>query len=132
MKEFFVIIGAYKEESAGQIKELTEAVERFRLPKFYSRDKMEKLDTTTLFETPTEVKIGDLNKLVYLDKEKNPDLITSIRHLLSFGAKGVVLTFGNNENRDYIRENRAYGAKEVKSFAEELIRLCPLFGRRLA
>lgn len=131
MKDFFVVVGAYKEESEGQIKELIEAVKRFRLPKFFSSEEIGKMQTTDLTITPTESKIGDLEKLVYLTKEKNPDLIFALRHLLAFGAKGVVLTFGNNENRNYIREKKAYSAKEVKAFSEELLRLSPLFGRRI-
>ena len=132
MRDFFIYVGAYKEESEGQIKELKEAVERFRLPHFCTRDEREKMDLTDLVFSKNEAKIGDPGKLVFLQKDKNPDLIFALRLLLSFGAKGVVLTFGNNENRDYIRENKAYSAKEVKSFAEEAIRLAPLFGRKLA
>ena len=131
MRDFSVVIGAYKEESAGQIKELVDAVERFRLPKFFSAEEIAETDTTDLMQTEKEVKIGDLDRLVYLKKEKNPDLVIALRHLLSFGAKGVVLTFGNNETRDYIRDGKAYSAKEVKAFAEELLRLAPLFGRRI-
>lgn len=131
MTDFIIVVGAYREESEGQIKELTEAVERFRLPKFYSRVEIESLDTTDLVETPTEAKIGQKDKLVFLDKTKNPDPVVSLRYLLSFQVKGVVLTFGNNDTRDYIREGKAYSAKETKVFAEEIIRLAPLFGRRI-
>ena len=132
MEDFYVVVGAYKEESEGQVKELTEAVERFRLPKFYTRTEMDELPTTDLVLKENEVKIGDLNKLVFLEKDKNPDLVAALRVLLALSAKGVVLTFGNNDTRDYIREKKAYSAKEVKAFAEELLRLSPLFGRRLA
>ncbi|MBR1747955.1 MAG: hypothetical protein IJ735_07100 [Clostridia bacterium] len=132
MKDFVVVIGAYKEESAGQLAELQETVDRLRLPAFLSQKDIESMPHTDIVTDATEVKVGDLNKLVLLDKERNPDLVAALRHLLAFGAKGMIVLFGNNDTRDYIRENKAYSAKELKTFSEELLRLLPLFGRRLA
>ena len=131
MKDFLVVLGAYKEESEGQIKELKEAVERFRMPRLYANAEIKDLDVTFLAQTPGAACLGNNEKLVFLSKDRNEDLVSAARLLLALDARGVVLLFGNNENRDYIKEGAAYKAKEVRAFCEELLRLAPLFNRRL-
>ena len=126
MKDFSVYLTAYKEESEGQVKELKSFANTLNVPYISHAE----LPETVTMETGTDfarVPAG----IIYIDKEHNPDLIKAARLALAFGANGVIIPFGNNENRDYIKNNVAFLSKEVKKAVEEINRLAPLFGRKI-
>ena len=126
MKEFGVFLTAYKEESEGQIKELQAFAANFGVP-FLRRSE---LPDTVKMESGADYAHMQ-SGIIYIDKEQNDDLIKALRLALTFNADGVVIPFGNNENRDYIKTDLAYYSKEVKKALEEVIRLAPLFGRKI-
>lgn len=126
MKDFSVYLTAYKEESEGQIKELASFADNNNVP-FIRRALLPSTNTMSSRDNFAEVPSG----VIYIDKEHNPDLIRAVRLALTFDADGVVIPFGNNANRDYIRDEIAYYSKEVKKAVEEIKRLAPLFGRKI-
>lgn len=124
MKEFFIYLTAYKEESEGQLKELRAFADDHNVP-FLRRDELPESET---METSTNsANVGE--GIIYIDKEHNDDLIKAVRLALTFDADGVVIPFGNNDKRDYIKNNLAFSSKEAKKAVEEITRLAPLFGR---
>ena len=127
MKHFFIYLTAYKEESKGQIKELSSFASTLNTP-YLSHAELPDFVTMESGEDCARVPAG----IIYIDKEHNPDLIKAVRLALTFGADGVVIPFGNNENRDYIKNNVAFLSKEVKKAVEEATRLAPLFNRKIA
>lgn len=124
---FYIIPCAYARESEGQIKELTRTVNSCKLERLY--DGYVGAETLDTVGEAVRVKKGG----VYLvEKPRNPDIIRAVRILLAMEAGGVVIEFGNNPVRGYIKDGSAYSAREFVAAVDEVKRLAPLFGRRTA
>ena len=124
MKELFIYLTAYKEESEGQLKELCAFADSLNVPFLY-RDELPASETMETGKNSANVGEG----IIYIDKEHNGDIIKAVRNALTFGCDGVIIPFGNNDKRDYIKNNLAFSSKEAKKAVEEIMRLAPLFGR---
>lgn len=129
-KPFYFLTGAYREESGGQLAELDKFVKSAGLPRLYAAEEIALWGDLAELIVDGDTAYVPRNSVLSVDKKKNPDIVRSTRTALSMDAKGIVLLFGNNPNRDYIKDGLAYSAQEVKRAAEEAIRLSPLFNRK--
>lgn len=130
-RPFYLIAGAYREESLGQLEELKRAALACGL-RFFTAAEIERLGKLPVMRASAGTAEIPQNTLVYMDKRENPDAVLAVRAALSLNAVGAVMLFGNNPNRGYIRDGSAYRSGELRDAAEEAARLAPLFGRRLA
>lgn len=130
MKNFFVFVVSVEETGAGILKENACAVLSFGISKCLTLPEVEKKVEIGRIATGEASSFYERDKVLYVDKCKNPDIVTAVRTALCHDAQGVIIPFGNNKNRPYIREGRAFTTKEAATAVEEIKRLCPLFGRR--
>jgi len=131
MKKFYVVIISTEEDGAGILKENERAVRSCGLSGCCDIETVkEKLKIGKISAAGNSVNVTD--GILFLDKRDNPDIIFSVRLALCFGAEGVIIPFGNNKNRPYIREGRAYTTKEMSAAVGEIKRLAPLFNREFA
>ncbi len=131
MKKFYVAVISAEENGAGILKENERAVRACGLSGCCDIEAVaEKFKIGKISASGSSATVTD--GMVYLDKRENPDIIFSVRLALCFGAEGVIIPFGNNKNRPYVKEGRAYTTKEMVSAVGELKRLAPLFNREFA
>lgn len=126
-RPFYVFSKLYKEEGAGQIEEGARV----------------SASSGAAFLTEEEAKRFPLRKLtvkgksaeseegvVFLLKSEAPDVVEAVRLALSFACDGIIIVFGNNPSRSYIRNGEVYDVSDLKKSCDEAKRLCPLFGRK--
>lgn len=130
MENFYVSVISIEEKGAGILHENDCAVLLLGLRKCLTLPDVEKRFPIGSIATGEAAAFVEKGKVLYIDKRKNPDLVKAVRTALCFGAVGVVVPFGNNVNRPYIREGRAYDKKELTAAIGEIKRLAPLFGRK--
>ncbi len=128
-KPFTIILSAYKEESSGQISELIRFAEKYGA-KLVSHAELEGLKFEAMTSSSCSACVKE-NALLYMDKKNNANIVLAVRAALTFNAAGILIKFGVNPMRDYILNGDCYAAGEVGKGLNELIRLAPLFGRRL-
>lgn len=129
MKNFFTAVVSIEEIGMGVLKENDRAVLSCGIIKCLNMEIIEGKFATGNIETNGNSAYLDGNGLLYMDKRKNSDVIKAVRTALAFGAEGVIIPFGNNKNRPYVAEGRAYNTKEMTSAVWEIKRLAPLFNR---
>lgn len=130
MKNFYVSVISIEEKGAGILHENDCAVLLLGLKKCRTLAETAELFPIGCIATSETASFLEKDKLLYIDKRNNPDLTLAVREALCHGATGVVIPFGNNPNRPYIREGRAYTKKELAAAVGEIRRLAPLFGRK--
>ena len=129
MKSFLIAIVSIEEIGMGVLKENDRAVLSCGIKKCLNMEMVGKKFPIGEIETYGNSANVDTGCLLYIDKRKNGDLIKAVRTALTFGADGVIIPFGNNKNRPYVVEGRAYTTKEMMAAVWEIKRLAPLFGR---
>lgn len=129
-KPFYFLTGAYREESGGQLAELDKFVKSVGLPRLYTAEEIALWGDLAELIVDGDTADVPSGSVLTADKKKNPDIVRTLRTALSMDAKGVLFLFGNNPNRNYIKDGSTYSAQEIKSAAEEAIRLSPLFNRK--
>lgn len=128
-KPFKVILSAYKEESSGQISELIRFAERYNA-EITSHAELEGMSFGKIATNCDSAHVAQ-NALLYMDKKNNSDIVLAVRAALTFNAEGILLKFSVNPMRDYVKNNDCYTSSEVSKALDELIRLAPLFSRRI-
>ena len=126
-RPFYVFFFFYKEEGVGQIEEGARV----------------SASSGAAFLTEEEAKRFPLRKLtvkgksaegaegvVFLLKSEAPDVVEAVRLALSFACDGVIMVFGNNPSRSYIKNGEVYDTTELKRSCDEAKRLCPVLGRK--
>lgn len=132
MKKFFTAVVSIEEIGMGVLKENDRAVLSCGIKKCLNMEMLKGKFATGNIQTNGNSAYLDGNGLLYIDKRKNNDVIKAVRTALAFGAEGVIIPFGNNKNRPYVAEDRAYTTKEMTSAIWEIKRLTPLFDREFA
>lgn len=128
MKKFFTAVISIEETGAGILRENDCAVLLCGLERCLTLEEASHFGVGSISTGESSVFIAG-EGLLYIDKRKNPDIILAVRTALCHGAQGVIIPFGNNRNRPYIREGRGYASEEMISAVREIKRLAPLFGR---
>ncbi len=130
MKDFRLIVISYEENGTGILRENDCAVLACGIEKCGD---IADIEPSRIGKIATDGKniFAEKGRLLYMDKGSNHDIIKAVRIALSVDADGIIIPFGNNPSRPYIREGRAYTTREMQSAVWEVKRLAPLFDKKV-